>query len=118
MIYMATNIIKSQFSLRYDTYANWVEKDPVLLAGELAVVVVPAATGAVAKEPTILFKTGDGSSKFNQLPFVAGLAADVYDWAKSESKPDYSVNEITGLSEYVTSAINAALYVDSETEVG
>ena len=112
---MATNIIKSQLSLRYDTYANWVEKDPVLLAGELAVVVVPAA---VAKEPTILFKTGDGSSKFSQLQFVAGLAADVYDWAKSESKPDYSVNEITGLSEYVTSAINAALYVDSETEVG
>ena len=115
---MATNIIKSQLSLRYDTYANWVEKDPVLRAGELAVVVVPAATGVVAKEPTILFKTGDGSSKFSQLQFVAGLAADVYDWAKSESKPDYSVDEITGLSEYVTSAINAALYVDSETEVG
>lgn len=60
---MATTTFNTRISLKYDTYANWVEKDPVLLAGELAVVVVPAATGAVAKEPAILFKAGDGSSK-------------------------------------------------------
>lgn len=77
---MATTTFNTRISLKYDTYANWVEKDPVLLAGELAVVVVPAATGAVAKEPAILFKAGDGSSKFSQLQFAAGLAADVYDW--------------------------------------
>ena len=49
MIYMATTTFNTRISLKYDTYANWVNKDPVLLAGELAVVVVPAATGAVAK---------------------------------------------------------------------
>ncbi len=86
MIYMATTTFNTRISLKYDTYANWVNKDPVLLAGELAVVVVPAATGAVAKEPAILFKAGDGSSKFSQLQFAAGLAADVYDWAKAENK--------------------------------
>ena len=115
---MTTNIIKSQLSLRYDTYANWIEKNPVLRAGEAAVVVIPANTGVVTKEPAVLFKIGNGASTFSQLDFTTSLAADVYDWAKSESKPDYSVDEITGLSEYVTSAINAALYVDSETEVG
>lgn len=99
---MATTTFNTRISLKYDTYANWVEKDPVLLAGELAVVVVPAATGAVAKEPAILFKAGDGSSKFSQLQFAAGLAADVYDWAKAENKPTYSANEITGLSDYIT----------------
>ena len=105
MIYMATTTFNTRISLKYDTYANWVEKDPVLLAGELAVVVVPAATGAVAKEPAILFKAGDGSSKFSQLQFAAGLAADVYDWAKAENKPTYSANEITGLSDYISGEI-------------
>ena len=99
---MATNIIKSQLSLRYDTYANWIEKNPVLRAGEAAVVVIPANTGVVTKEPAVLFKIGNGASTFSQLDFTTSLAADVYDWAKSESKPDYSVNEITGLSEYVS----------------
>lgn len=102
---MATTTFNTRISLKYDTYANWVEKDPVLLAGELAVVVVPAATGAVAKEPAILFKAGDGSSKFSQLQFAAGLAADVYDWAKAENKPTYSANEITGLSDYISGEI-------------
>lgn len=105
MIYMATTTFNTRISLKYDTYANWVDKDPVLLAGELAVVVVPAATGAVAKEPAILFKAGDGSSKFSQLQFAAGLAADVYDWAKAENKPTYSANEITGLSDYISGEI-------------
>lgn len=99
---MATNIIKSRFSLRYDTYANWIEKNPVLRAGEAAVVVIPANTGVVTKEPAVLFKIGNGASTFSQLDFTTSLAADVYDWAKSESKPDYSVDEITGLSEYVS----------------
>lgn len=102
---MATTTFNTRISLKYDTYANWVEKDPVLLAGELAVVVVPATTGAVAKEPAILFKAGDGSSKFSQLQFAAGLAADVYDWAKAENKPTYSANEITGLSDYISGEI-------------
>ena len=102
---MATTTFNTRISLKYDIYANWVEKDPVLLAGELAVVVVPAATGAVAKEPAILFKAGDGSSKFSQLQFAAGLAADVYDWAKAENKPTYSANEITGLSDYISGEI-------------
>lgn len=105
MIYMATTTFNTRISLKYDTYANWVDKDPVLLAGELAVVVVPAATGAVAKEPAILFKAGDGSSKFSQLQFAAGLAADVYDWAKAENKPTYSADEITGLSDYISGEI-------------
>ena len=102
---MATTTFNTRISLKYDTYANWVAKDPVLLAGEAAVVVVPASSGAVAKEPSILFKVGDGSSKFTKLQFAAGLAADVYDWAKAESKPTYSANEITGLSDYISGEI-------------
>ena len=84
---MATTTFNTRISLKYDTYAQWVEKDPQLLVGEVAVVVVPAETGAVAKEPAVLFKVGDGAHKFSELQFTAGLAADVYDWAKQLPSP-------------------------------
>lgn len=102
---MATTTFNTRISLKYDTYANWVDKDPKLLVGEVAVVVVPAETGAVAKEPAVLFKVGDGSHKFSELQFTAGLAADVYDWAKAANKPTYSASEITGLSDYISGEI-------------
>lgn len=102
---MATTTFNTRISLKYDTYAQWVEKDPQLLVGEVAVVVVPAETGAVAKEPAVLFKVGDGAHKFSELQFTAGLAADVYDWAKAASKPTYSANEIGGLSDYISGEI-------------
>lgn len=102
---MATTTFNTRISLKYDTYAQWVEKDPQLLVGEVAVVVVPAETGAVAKEPAVLFKVGDGAHKFSELQFTAGLAADVYDWAKAASKPTYSANEIEGLSDYISGEI-------------
>ena len=102
---MATTTFNTRISLKYDTYANWVEKDPVLLAGEVAVVVVPADTNAVEQEPATLFKVGDGTSKFSELQFVAGLAADVYDWAKAATKPTYSASEIDGLSDYISGEI-------------
>lgn len=102
---MATTTFNTRISLKYDTYANWVANDPKLLKGEVAVVVVPAETGAVAKEPSVLFKVGDGSSKFSQLQFSAGIAADVYDWAKAAQKPTYAANEITGLSDYISGEI-------------
>lgn len=68
----------TRISLKYDTYAAWTAANPKLLKGEIAVVVVPAETGAVASEPAILFKVGDGTSLFNALPFASGLAGDVY----------------------------------------
>lgn len=102
---MATNTFNTRISLKYDTYANWIDKDPKLLVGEVAVVVVPASTGAVASEPAVLFKVGDGVRKFSELQFTAGLSADVYDWAKAATKPTYSADEITGLSDYISGEI-------------
>lgn len=118
---MATTTFNTRISLKYDTYAQWAEKNPQLLVGEVAVVVVPANTGAVAKEPAVLFKVGDGSHKFSELPFTAGLAADVYDWAKAASKPVYSADEITGLADYISGEIQDTdtqykLEVDAESD--
>lgn len=102
---MATNTMNARFGLKYDTYANWTKNNPVLLAGELAFVEVPAETGAVQQEPAILIKAGDGTSNFNALPFVSAKAADIYDWAKAESKPSYTASEISGLADYISGKV-------------
>lgn len=102
---MADKTFNTRISLKYDTYANWTDKNPVLLAGEAAVVVVPAKSGAVQQEPAVLFKIGDGSKKFSDLSFVSGLAANVYSWALAETKPSYSATEISGLSDYISGEI-------------
>lgn len=97
--------LNTRISLRYDTYANWNEKNPTLLAGEIAVVVIPADTKQVSQEPAILFKVGDGTTDFKTLPYACGLAADVYDWAKAAVKPEYTAAEITGLTDYINGEI-------------
>lgn len=102
---MANTTLNTRIQLKYDTYANWTANNPVLLSGEIAVVVVPASSGAVPNEPTILFKVGDGSAKFNALQWVAAPAADVYSWAKASTKPTYTAEEIQGLEEYISGQI-------------
>jgi hypothetical protein len=47
--------------------------------------------------PAIGIKIGDGSRYFRELPWVQGIAADVYQWAKNPYKPTYSAQEIQGL---------------------
>ena len=95
-------ILQTRISLKYDTYANWHSKNPTLLEGEVAVVVVPNAVDNITNVPTVLFKVGDGAKKFDELPWVSGPAGDVYAWAKAENKPSYEASEITGLSNYIS----------------
>ena len=102
---MATKDLKARLKLKYDLYANWIANDPVLLAGEAAIAVVPADTNAVVQEPCILIKIGDGTKKFSQLPFVSGIAADVYNWAKAATKPTYTAEEISGLDAYISGKV-------------
>lgn len=67
-----------------------------LLKGEIAVVSVTAGqlgSGYPARD-CILFKVGDGTHNFADLPWMTGLAGDVYDWAKASTKPSYNYSEI------------------------
>ena len=102
---MANTTFNARLKLKYDTYSNWTTNNPILLAGEAAVAVVPAAAGAVAQEPAILIKIGDGSKHFNELAFISSKAADVYDWAKASKKPTYAATEISGLSDYISGKV-------------
>lgn len=100
-------ILQTRISLKYDTYANWHSKNPTLLEGEVAVVVVPNSdpVGNITNVPTVLFKVGDGAKKFDELPWVSGPAGDVYAWAKAPNKPSYKANEISGLSDFISGQI-------------
>lgn len=98
-------ILQTRISLKYDTYTNWHSKNPVLLEGEVAVVVVPNAVDTITNVPTVLFKVGDGTKQFDSLPWVSGPAGDVYAWAKAPNKPSYEANEISGLDTYISDQI-------------
>lgn len=102
---MANKTFNTRLKLKYDTYTNWNTKNPVLLAGELAICVVPADSNQATNEPTVLMKCGDGTSKFNELGWVSGLSADVYGWAKASTKPEYKASEINGLADYISGEI-------------
>lgn len=118
---MATKTLNTRIIMRNDTAENWTTKNPVLLAGELAICVVPSDSNQATNEPTVLMKCGDGTSTFNELGWISGLSADVYGWAKSENKPKYSANEITGLADYISSEIqdtNTVFKLESDAENG
>jgi len=97
---MAEKILNTRIQLKYDTLSNWQGSafngnDPTkyLKAGEVAIVTLApnAETNptATANQHPLLMKVGTGSHKFDALPWVSGLAADVYAWAK-KATPDWA----------------------------
>lgn len=108
---MADKILNTRIKLKYDSYENWSTKNPVLLAGEIAIATVPTSesnvAGVLVKDnlPNVVIKVGDGTNHFNDLKFVSGLAADVYEWAKAATKPTYQASEIDGLADFIGGAI-------------
>ena len=112
--------LNTRIALKYDSYSNWINgegKNLVLLKGEIGICEIPSdftANGDSRVMPTVLFKVGDGSKKFSELPWASAKAADVYSWAKASEvkldgkklvfvggKPDGSNLEIT--FDYATS---------------
>lgn len=105
---MSDNILPVQFQLRYDTYNNWMNSSTILLPGEIAIAAVPNRNTIVSSDstpentpPAVGIKVGDGLHYFYELPWLQGIAADVYNWAKTSTKPTYTATEISGLAEYI-----------------
>lgn len=89
---MAEQILNTRVQLKYDSYKNWVEKNPTLLAGEVAIAYLPPRADIEHTNPApaavataTLMKVGPGA--FNSLPWLSATAADVYAWAKQENLP-------------------------------
>lgn len=100
--------LNTRILLKYDSYENWSTNNPNLLKGEMAIAVIDVAdntqTHTGQAVPQLLVKVGNGlegeAGKYNSLPFISGLAADVHSWAKAANKPTYGINEISGAKEY------------------
>lgn len=97
---MANKTINVQYKLRGDTLANLEAANKVYGVFEPVVVNIPADAAKDVKAATLL-KLGDGVTAFKNLPYVTALAGDVPAWAKDESKPVYSANEIVGLETFI-----------------
>lgn len=110
---MADKVFNTRIQLKYDTLANWTSANPVLLKGEVAMVEVPAASGAVKQEPAILTKVGDGAKHFKDLPFTAAVAADVANWAKADNRPAYAYGDadLTGFAKIANTGTAADVAV-------
>lgn len=98
---MAEKTIKTRIQLKYDSWDNWQKTTEagkggnlVLKRGEMAVTAISSGESNFTTPPTIMFKVGDGTHKFSELPWASGLAADVYSWAKAENKPTYTASEV------------------------
>ncbi len=79
---MVENTYNARIKHKRDTSANWTSADPVLLSGEI--IVVDTDNG-------VRTKTGDGTSKYTQLPFDDELI-----YSKIDTKLDKSGGTMTG----------------------
>lgn len=101
--------VEARIQLRYDTYENWMNSSTILKTGEAAICafkqkVIDNSTPENTP-PAIGIKIGDGQHRFSELPWIQGIAADVYNWAKQVQKPIYTAQEIEGLQSFVESLV-------------
>lgn len=68
---MANNVINAQIQEAYDTEANWIAKNTVLLKGQLA----------FSSDKQGYYKVGNGTSTWSQLPYAH------VSWANIDGKP-------------------------------
>lgn len=91
-------VIPAVLALKYDTLQNWGNYNPILEKGEAGIVQISGDNNS-----TLLCKIGDGVNHFSALPWLTANAADVYEWAKAETKPEYNATEIVDLDTYIDS---------------
>lgn len=122
---MAENVLETRIQLRYGTYSQWMNSDVILKQGEAAICAFPQNTvieGLTNNSPdntppAIGIKIGDGYHYFPRLPWVQAIAADVYNWAKQQSKPTYTASEIQGLQDFVENAVDVIYSGDIEPKL-
>lgn len=105
------NEIKTRIALKEDTLANWqssvfngTDNTKYLKKGEVAITTITTTKkddkGNIINIPCTLIKIGDGVNKYDNLPWVSALAADVYTWAKEQGltiNKDGTGNVVSGI---------------------
>lgn len=104
---MADKILKTRILLKQAELSAWENSTLPLKKGEVVFATVAATAGNGLTEPVVMAKvcTEEGKT-FGQLPWsFYAKASDVYDWAKSEKKPEYQATEIKGLEDFIAGEI-------------
>lgn len=121
---MATKTLNTRISLRYDQFSAWNTVNPVLLKGEFAIANAPASAGSGMTEPAVLIKVGDGTSHYNDLPYITAKAGDVLEACKTEAALKTFINGViadaglTDNSTFKDLQDAVALLNDDATKVG
>lgn len=101
--------LNTRIQLKYDSLANWNANNAVVLKkGEVAFCAIESgsAVSGDLNRPQILFKVGDGTSTFAELPWASATAADVYAWAKQSTLPIVRASSETGDAGNVIASIS------------
>lgn len=121
---MPTNTLRTRIQLKYDTLLNWNSSTFIPLAGEVCVAVIPNSTtndqtvgspdSSGLSPYAIGIKVGDGTNRFNALPWIQAIAGDVYGWAKAADRPsatniNVAYNNGTSTIQQAISGIEASL---------
>lgn len=106
------NTIKTRILNKYDELANYSNFTP--LKGEVCIAVIGETTttnqglnGDISKKPVVGIKVGDGTNKFNDLPWIQAIAGDVSSFVKGivdEAKFNQLVNTLITNASLATSA--------------
>lgn len=121
---MAEKILNTRIQLKYDSYENWSKIDIegqganlVLKEGEVGVCYIPEKTvvDGIKNPPHVMMKVGDGVTPFASLKWLSARAADVEEWAKAETKPAYTAEEIQGIGEYIAKYVDETLGISVDT---
>ena len=107
--------INTRIQLKYSTLAEWNDESVagrganlVLKAGEIGICAIPSGGSHLqTTPPAIMFKVGDGTTPFKNLPWASALAADVYAWARK------SVPEVEDFQDIINAARNGLISEDS-----
>lgn len=110
MAWTTSKTLKTRLQLKYDSHEQWMENDPVLLAGEVALSTVSVKQeGTVNEVPSVLIKVGDGTSKYSELDFTYAKAADVLSACKTEAGLTAFINNVIADAGIATSDAMEAL---------
>ena len=109
---MADKTLNTRISLKYGAIGEWTSSFKPL-KGEVCFAQVTTqqkdVAGNIIDVPAVVFKVGDGTKTFGELPWASALAADVHDWAK-QSKEDFDAYLTTFIGQKVEDTDNNTTY--------
>lgn len=102
-----TKTLSTRVKQRIDSYANWHSENPLLLAGEIAVVQFFQNEEDPTEVTATKIKIGDGEQNFDDLPYLSGGYTTAFDYTANTR----TLSITTGAQSVQTEVINHTLNI-------